>query len=223
MADKTATILCLPTELQTQILSYLPYLDQMHCMGITPLWCTILQSESLKAERYYDSIYPKTHRLIFEEYVQIDLHTSKGKIDKVSIWKRPPYFKEQPEYILARIDMNSDEPSLLKERLFGEDFSGLAPKKIRKLKVHPIEVILCIFSPDPVANKVSWTRKWILFERQDVGFESMTIADFLEFLKGVVAASEDLGAESTVVVKFTVTGWKRTRLDVMVSIKDQVA
>ncbi|KAK6519284.1 hypothetical protein TWF281_003120 [Arthrobotrys megalospora] len=223
MPNTKASILLLPTELQTQILSYLPCLDQIHCMGICPLWCIILQKENLKHVRYYDHIYPTPHRLTFEEDVEIDLRVIEGHIEKASIWKRPPEYKKKPAYLLAHIDFNSEHPSILTEALFREDFSGFAPDKINKINVCLIEVLLCVVSLDydSTAPTASWKRQWILSESLDIGFESMTIAKFLEFIKELVATNECLGTESLVMVKFLVAGWKRRRLGAVISIKER--
>ncbi|KAK6519786.1 hypothetical protein TWF506_000081 [Arthrobotrys conoides] len=220
MSEQKAAILLLPMELQIQILSYLPFLDQIHCMCIAPVWYTILQQEDLKDVRYYSHIYPSIHRLTFEEDLEIDLRVVKGLIEAASIWKRPAPFKNKQEYLLGNIDLKSDQTSVLSERLFRDDFSGFAKEKISQVNVSLIEVILVAFtSNDPNArSRGPWKRRWLLSEQLDTSFERMSILDLLQFTTDVVAASHSLAAENLVTVRFVLAGWKRRRLDVVINV-----
>ncbi|EGX48237.1 hypothetical protein AOL_s00080g362 [Orbilia oligospora ATCC 24927] len=220
MSEKKAPCLLLPVELQTQIFSYLPFLDQIHCMSIAPIWYAILQQESFKDIRYYNHIYPTIHRLTFEEDLEIDLHVVGGHIGTASIWKRPAPYKNKPQYLLANIDLKSEQPSVLSERIFRDDFSGFSKDKIGQIHVSLIEVILVAFtSNDPNARfSGPWKRRWLLSEQINPRFEGMTILDLLQFTMDVVAASHNLAMENLVTVKFVLSGWKRRRLDVVISI-----
>ncbi|KAK6348681.1 hypothetical protein TWF718_006468 [Orbilia javanica] len=220
-AQIASRLLLLPIELQTQILSYLPFLDQVHCMCVSPIWHTIFQKERFRDVRYYDHIYPTIHRLVFEEDLEIDLRVTQGVIETAAIWKRPVPYKKKPEYPLANIDLSSKQPSILDELVFREKFSGFARDKIDKINVCLIEVILCAFSSNDASSagsRVPWKRQWILSEQLDVGFEGMTIAKFLEFMVDVLTTSHNLGAGTLLKIKFAVLGWKTRRLEVVFSV-----
>ncbi|KAF3097111.1 hypothetical protein TWF103_009637 [Orbilia oligospora] len=167
-------------------------------MSVAPIWYTILQQENFKDIRYYNHIYPTIHRLTFEEDLEIDLHVVKGHIGTASIWKRPAPFKNKPQYLLANIDLKSEQPSVLSERIFRDDFSGFSKDKIGQIHVSLIEVILVAFtSNDPNARfSGPWKRRWLLSEQIDPSFEGMTILDLLQFTMDVVAASHNLAMEN---------------------------
>ncbi|KAF3919979.1 hypothetical protein AA313_de0209689 [Arthrobotrys entomopaga] len=209
----------LPTELQTKILYYLPWISHIPCMQVCTRWLDILRTDCFNDARYIDVYQPRYHRLFTEAgpaNLRILKFTLSGKeIRAISIAPHPasenliPSLKnlEEKPMELRKDGILTDLLFYYKNRriLSGDDLREYTFEGSIDLELEGISIDIHCIDPDSGKNKLDKSEYFSFSEVPELS--DMTLGDFLKFVAEFATRDEFLKAYKTVDMELGLNSW----------------